>query len=210
MGMPRRVYTYMAGLGFEPANILATVGAAILATGVLFFIINFFVSLRSGKPAGNNPWEAGSLEWATTSPPPPYNFPVIPTVTSSEPLWEQTDDPNLWRVVDLHQGGGTVEYVDRPQPDELADTLDAITTRDIYADLFTHDTVSTTLLDARPEGIMHVPEDSYWPLFAAVGLAVFFAGFLVNLFIVAGLGLILAFAGIWGWLWPVEFQPEEA
>ncbi|HVA25206.1 MAG TPA: cytochrome c oxidase subunit I, partial [Chloroflexota bacterium] len=97
-GMPRRVYTYPAGLGWDNANLLATLGAVIMGISVLLFIANVLRSMRSGRPAGDNPWDAWTLEWATPSPPPPYNFAVIPTATSRRPLWDvaHPEDPD-WR-----------------------------------------------------------------------------------------------------------------
>jgi cytochrome c oxidase subunit 1 len=88
-GMPRRVYTYGVNLGWDSMNLLATIGAFIVAISVLLLVINIINSLRHGKAAGDNPWDAGTLEWATTSPPPSYNFAHIPVVRSSNPLWEQ-------------------------------------------------------------------------------------------------------------------------
>ena len=88
LGMPRRIYTYPAGLGWETPNLITTVGAFVLAFGILLFLINVFVSLRNGQLAGPNPWDAPSLEWSTPSPPPPYNFPVVPSIASRHPLWE--------------------------------------------------------------------------------------------------------------------------
>ena len=90
MGMPRRVFTYPAGLGWETLNMTSTVGAFVMASGVLVFLGNIVVSLRRGAIAGDNPWGAASLEWAATSPPRPYNFAHIPAVTSSTPLWEES------------------------------------------------------------------------------------------------------------------------
>ena len=90
MGMPRRVYTYPAHMGWDMLNLLSTIGAFILASGVLIFVVNILLSLRGGAIAGDNPWGAASLEWATRSPPPPYNFPHIPAVIGSTPLWEET------------------------------------------------------------------------------------------------------------------------
>lgn len=88
LGMPRRVYTYDAGQGWDTFNAMSTWGAYLLAVATLVFLFNFFKSRRSGKPAGPNPWGAGTLEWTIPSPPPPYNFAVLPTVTSRYPLWE--------------------------------------------------------------------------------------------------------------------------
>lgn len=89
LGMPRRVYTYAAGMGWDTLNLVSTIGAFILALGVLVFLVNLLVSVRSGHVAGSNPWEAPGLEWATTSPPPVYNFPHIPLVSSRSPLWDE-------------------------------------------------------------------------------------------------------------------------
>jgi cytochrome c oxidase subunit 1 len=94
LGMPRRIYTYAAGQGWETYNLLSTIGAFIIALSVLVFIINFFVSARRHEPAGDNPWEAATLEWATSSPPPEYNFAHIPTVHGMNPLWAQAAGPN--------------------------------------------------------------------------------------------------------------------
>ena len=88
LGMPRRVYTYHAGLGWDGLNLISTLGALILGTGILLLLINVIRTLRSGQPAGNNPWGAGTLEWATTSPPQRYNFEPLPAVHSRQPLWE--------------------------------------------------------------------------------------------------------------------------
>ncbi len=91
-GMPRRVYTYPALPGWASLNLLASIGGVILTLGVLVFIINFFISRRRGAVAGDNPWNAGTLEWATTSPPPSYNFLHIPTVAGRDTLWVQPED----------------------------------------------------------------------------------------------------------------------
>ncbi len=90
-GMPRRVYTYPAGLGFESYNLISTIGAFTLAFGVLLFIVNVLRSLTAGERAPANPWDASSLEWATSSPPPAYNFAHIPIVQSRTPLWDDRE-----------------------------------------------------------------------------------------------------------------------
>jgi cytochrome c oxidase subunit 1 len=88
LGMPRRVYTYPAGLGLELPNLLSTIGAFVVAASVVLFVINGLVSLFRGAIAPANPWDAASLEWAVASPPPVYNFAHIPVVESSTPLWD--------------------------------------------------------------------------------------------------------------------------
>jgi len=88
-GMPRRVFTYPALPGWGAMNMLSTIGAFVLAFSVLIFIVNMVISLRSGKLAGNNPWNAWTLEWATTSPPPVDNFPDgVPPIEGRRPLWD--------------------------------------------------------------------------------------------------------------------------
>ena len=87
-GMPRRVYTYPAEMGWGELNFVATLGATTIAISMLVFVVNVVRSSRHGTAAGPNPWGAATLEWATSSPPTPYNFPRIPVVGSREPLWD--------------------------------------------------------------------------------------------------------------------------
>lgn len=88
LGMPRHVYTYPNLPDLAELNFWSTVGALILAVSVAVLVWNIFWSLRFGPLAGDDPWDAWSLEWATTSPPPPYNFGSIPVVHSRRPLWD--------------------------------------------------------------------------------------------------------------------------
>jgi cytochrome c oxidase subunit I+III len=87
-GMPRRIYTYAAETGWGPLNFIASLGAATIVVSVLLFMINVWKSYRHGERAGADPWGAGTLEWATASPPPPGNFHPVLTITGREPLWE--------------------------------------------------------------------------------------------------------------------------
>ena len=88
MGMPRRVYTYHDLPYWGDMNLISTVGSLILGLSVIVFVWNIIASLRSGIPAGNNPWNAWTLEWATTSPPPVHNFDLVPPVHGRRPLWD--------------------------------------------------------------------------------------------------------------------------
>ncbi|HEY8550161.1 MAG TPA: cytochrome c oxidase subunit I [Vicinamibacterales bacterium] len=93
MGMPRRVYTYPASMGWGTLNLVATMGAMLLLAGGVLLLYNVCRSLRHGVVAGDNPWEADSLEWATSSPPPVYNFLEIPIVEGRHALWQRSPNP---------------------------------------------------------------------------------------------------------------------
>src|SRR5206468_2861035 len=88
MGMPRRVFTYPAEMGWGGMNLLSSLGAFLFAASFALLAYNVIRSLRRGALSGADPWGAGTLEWATASPPPSYNFAYIPVVTDREPLWQ--------------------------------------------------------------------------------------------------------------------------
>jgi cytochrome c oxidase subunit 1 len=98
LGMPRRIYTYEPGRGWDIWNFIITIGVFFQAAGVLAFLVNMIRSYVRGKPAGSDPWDAWTLEWSTTSPPPEYNYGSIPEVKSRRPLWDlkHPEDPD-WK-----------------------------------------------------------------------------------------------------------------
>jgi cytochrome c oxidase subunit I len=98
LGMPRRIYTYDASRGWEIWNLIVSVGVVFQILGILFWVINIIWTHYKGTAAGNDPWDAWTLEWHTTSPPPDYNFAEIPVVRSRRPLWDlkHPEDPD-WK-----------------------------------------------------------------------------------------------------------------
>lgn len=174
MGMPRRIYTYSDNMGWDTVNLVITIGSFIFAAGILLLLINVLVSLRRRRMPGPNPWDAATLEWSTASPPPPYNFAVIPVVASRHPLWEDRLDESparslLARGLALDQG---------------------------------KESLATTGADARPDLIQKMPEDSIWPILLALALAAAFCGLLLQswwtVWAAMGVGLLFLCA----WLWP--------
>jgi len=98
LGMPRRIYTYEPGRGWDVWNLIVTIGVLFQSAAVLVFVANLVLSWFRGQPAGSDPWDGWTLEWSTTSPPPEYNYAVLPVVRSRRPLWDlkHPEDPD-WK-----------------------------------------------------------------------------------------------------------------
>ncbi|MBI1405289.1 MAG: cytochrome c oxidase subunit I [Caulobacter sp.] len=174
LGMPRRIYAYSAGMGWETTNLIVTLGAFLFAFGVLLFLINVAWSLRRGPAAANDPWGGATLEWAVASPPPVYNFAVIPQVVSRHPLWEDS----------LAEG-------------EARSSL----TRGLLLDRG-RETIGTTPLDGQPNLILEMPGDSLSPVILAAGLSLVFAAALGHAWWLTGLGVLICVAALITWFWP--------
>lgn len=178
LGMPRRVYTYPADMGWSTLNLITTIGSFVLAIGLLVTLINVVRSLRVGKVAGPNPWDADTLEWSTSSPPPPYNFVVIPTVASRSPLWEDR----------LGETGSTPK-------------------RGLVLD-HGKETLGTTMLDAVPDVIVKMPDDSLAPLLLSLALAALFTTMMVEAWWWLGASIVASLLVITAWLWPRQSLSE--
>jgi cytochrome c oxidase subunit 1 len=117
-GMPRRIYTYAPDMGWDTWNLVATVGAFMIALSVLVFYVNAVRSARGGAPSGADPWDGATLEWTMSSPPPEYNFALVPVVNSARPFWLHKYGPT--RDISTH----TKEEGTPPQPDEPSERID--------------------------------------------------------------------------------------
>jgi cytochrome c oxidase subunit I+III len=187
-GMPRRVYTYSEGLGLEGYNIVSTVGAFVLAAGFLLFTFNILWSLRWGADAPKNPWGADSLEWSFESAP-QVLYPRIPVVTSRHPLWQEQADGGEPPIEPPRQDPDTPAY------HRLTEILDHRPT----------DWRATLVVDAvtaQPQAIARMAGPSYMPLVTATGIMVFTVATIARLYALAGVGVVIAAAGIIAWLWP--------
>jgi len=180
LGMPRRVYTYNNGLGWDGLNAMVSIGSAVFALGTAITLWNWIRSRRRGDPAPDNPWDGDSLEWSTTSPPPEYNFAAVPLVASRHPLWDQKPLPFASAGDQAETAGLGIEgAVERRTP-------------------------LTSGIDTRPEGNLEIPRETYLPLLTALGVAVLFVGLLVNATLMGVAGVALAVVTILWWAWRTE------
>jgi cytochrome c oxidase subunit I len=208
-GMPRRYYTYGANSGWNFWNLVVSIGAFVLAASILLFIYNIAHSLKKGEIAGNNPWDAPTLEWAIPSPPPAFNFVAIPNITHRDPLWaekygvEHGDESQI----NVNLAGGKVGELDATPGGD-------IDTAEMHAPHATTATLMETREDAEGKSI-HMPNPSFYPFIVSVGLFVAALGLLIdnpkikiqllNMPTLCAIGLLLVFAGIYGW----AFEPAS-
>jgi cytochrome c oxidase subunit I+III len=174
LGMPRRVYTYPEGMGWSVWNLITSAGSYLFAVGFLLLLVNVVVSLRRGKVAGANPWDADSLEWSTPSPPPPYNFVTIPIVGSRHPLWESR----------LRESGQR-----------------SILGRGITLDNG-KEVVATSPLDAEPNRIVTMPEDSIAPFLLTLAVTALFVSLMAYAWIAVAATVVITLALTAWWMWP--------
>jgi cytochrome c oxidase subunit I len=193
-GMPRRIYRYPPGMGWDFLNAMETVGAFIIALSVLVFIANVIRTRARGEIAGPDPWDARTLEWSIPSPPPPYNFEEIPVVRSIDPLWHR-------KYVEREDG--------RPVPVVAggADATDGGTGDGVVAE-GTPDHDATEAHGSGGHGI-HMPSPSYWPLVAALGLPLIAYGLLYTPWLCVA-GGIIALIGLYSWAAEPSAEPEPA
>ena len=171
LGMPRQVYAYPGNMGWTPYNAVETVGAYLTAAGILVLFANLVVSWFRGLPAGPDPWLAPTLEWAASSPPPEYNFAVVPTVTSAYPNWDDDD-----RELDVRNLAEGVMVLEQGHEQPVSSPVDA---------LFSE--------------VVEVPHSSAWPPVLALCLGLGFTMLVIGKFGVAAIFAALCLLTLVAW-----------
>jgi cytochrome c oxidase subunit I+III len=171
LGMPRRVYTYPSGLGWQAYNAAETIGGFLTLAGILVLLGNLLVSYLRCPPAGPDPWHGPTLEWTTSSPPPTYNFAVIPTVSSPYPNWDEAD-----RAEDRQRLANGVLVLEQG-----------------------HEQVETTPADATLSAVVEMPHGSPYPVLMAIALSLVFAMLAIQRFETAAAMGVLCLLVLGGW-----------
>jgi cytochrome c oxidase subunit 1/cytochrome c oxidase subunit I+III len=171
LGMTRRVYTYPGGLGWTAYNLAETIGGFVTLAGILLLLGNLVVSYRRGAPAGPDPWHAPTLEWTTSSPPPDYNYAVVPRVSSAYPNWDPID-----RELDRQNLSEGVLVLERG-----------------------HEQPAVTPVDARFDEIVRMPHESPWPPVLALALSLVFLMLVIGRYGAAGIMGIFCLLALAGW-----------
>jgi cytochrome c oxidase subunit I+III len=174
LGMPRRVYTYAAGLGWDGLNMVSTIGAFVLAAGIVIVLVDMALHIRIAGKVDANVWEAGTLEWLPVD---NYAMRSIPHVRDRYPLWA---NPNLAREVERgqHYLPGTATGA--------------------------RETIVTSAVRANPQYLMVLTDDSWLPLLAGAGTAAFFLFLTVKMFAAALIGGVVALGALFRWLWETD------
>ena len=184
-GMPRRIYTYGASTGWEGMNRLSTIGAFVLASGFLLALGNLLASRYRGRPAGDDPWGGESLEWATSSPPAPYDVATFPVVRSTTPLWDR-------------EPGRPVASVRYVGDEDLAVPAHGH-----------HRVLNTSVLDADRVEVTTMPGPSAWPLVVALGGVGVSTGLAMRSWVGGGVASAVAVVGMLGWHSDLESGKAE-
>jgi cytochrome c oxidase subunit I+III len=171
LGMPRRVYTYPADMGWGSYNLAESIGGYITGIGILVLFANLVVSYFRGAPAGHDPWHGPTLEWSIPSPPPEYNFATIPIVSSPYPNWDHED-----RELDGKRlaAGKAVHDQGHEQP-------------------------ISALIDGWRVGMAEMPHSSPWPILTAFVLSMMATVLVVEKFVFAGFLAIALLLTLLGW-----------
>jgi cytochrome c oxidase subunit I len=175
LGMPRRVYTYHEGLGWDGMNLLSTIGAYVLAAGFLVVTVDLVVSYRRKVPSPPNPWGAESLEWSVPSPPPVYNFAEFPVVQSASPLWDASEGASLVTISEVDG-----ESLTQPTGHH-------------------HRTLVTSVLDASSLEVVSMPTPAWWPVLLSTGLLGLSTATLLRSWIIGAIAGVVTVYAFYRW-----------
>ncbi|MGB3610153.1 MAG: cytochrome c oxidase subunit I [Cellvibrio sp.] len=174
MGMPRRIYTYDTGLGWDWLNLLSSVGGFVMAAGIAMIVMDIALHFRFGRLAGPNPWGADTLEWAMPNPAPSYNFASLPVIQTRHPLWEHPDLPETVPAGEHHLAS------------------------------FDHgrrETYGVEAVSGKARDIVHLPTNSWLPLQISIVLAGLCISLLVGAYTLAAIFTLVTLLMVLRWSW---------
>lgn len=186
IGMPRRVYTYDASMGWNTLNMVSTVGAFVLAAGFVVFAWAAWQAMRGGprsRPATHNPWNAGTLEWVEGAPMPNYSVTSVPVVTSRYPLWEQPQFAEHVRTGRYHLGDAHRGH---------------------------RETIVTTAIDALPDYVLRLPGPTFVPMITAIAVTVCFIALTFKANTIAAIAGLLVLPCAYWWVWRTDAPVGES
>ncbi|GGJ83663.1 cytochrome c oxidase subunit I [Pseudomonas matsuisoli] len=183
MGMPRRVYTYEAGLGWDVPNLISSIGSFVMAIGLGTVLLDIVLHYRFGKAARENPWNADTLEWATSLPPNPYNFVSLADVHDRHPLW---NDPDLPRS--MAHGEHALTVIDHGR----------------------RETWGVDPLTGKAREIIHLPGNSWLPFISSVLIAGVCLSLLFGMYTLAAVFAVATLIVLFRWSWENGAHPAAA
>jgi cytochrome c oxidase subunit I+III len=184
LGMPRRVWTYEDGLGWTVWNLISSIGSGFLGLGVGVSVVAFVIAWRRGPLAHHDPWAGPTLEWSIPSPPPNENFALLPVVDDPEPRWSSGSRPHPVEATEWYRALGHPPEGQR-------------------------EAVMSSVAHGHPQAMVVLPGHSLWPLWLTTAILVGLVGVLLDIYVLALVGLLGVVVTIAGWLWPAALVNER-